>query len=75
MRKKVEPDKLRHHMMVQGIDWPLFVKMAEANWDGQKYKGIRAMSRILGTSDTSLIKYLKLYDERIGRQRHASTKK
>jgi hypothetical protein len=65
---------LRKHFQELGINYTWFVRIAEANWNQDKlqYEGIRAMSRILGISDTSMIKYLKIYDKQIGRQRNGT---
>ena len=56
------------------IGYDMFVLMAEANWDdkNKQYNGVRTMARIMKLSDTTVVKYLRIYDEEIGRTRHRS---
>ena len=64
-----------HHERM-GLDHGLFVLMAEANWDREQrqYIGIRSMARVLGTTDTTIIKHLHVYDAEIGRERNVKNK-
>lgn len=69
---------LKAHFERLGLNYDLFKLMAEANWVDPTlsrqghYRGIRSMARILGCTDTSVIKYLVIYDNEIGRiRKHA----
>lgn len=72
--RKIED--LEEHLELQGIKYDLFVHIAEASWNEERkqYIGVRSMARILGKTDLTISKYLKIYDKKIGRKRHDENK-
>lgn len=76
MRSIEDSGGLKRHMELNGINHELFVLMAEANWNEQEkqYNGVRSMARILGKTNTTITKYLRVYDSEIGRDRHGKDK-
>lgn len=70
---------LRTHLAMIGISWDTWLLVVEPNWKPPSekrqghYIGIKVMARILGVSDASVIKWLKVYDKEIGRTRTYDT--